>query len=214
MEHIKLCKILPCCLLRKTSTIRDKIIPLNHICQICGRTFGRNWNKDRHLQLIHGLKPSNHYTLEIRNNPYHFNGYSKHIRANSRKCECPSSYFDQNQFPFRDLYRNNNPFKNNNDSFFNPYQNWFGNNIYEPEEDLDINHEDNLQRLCLKIKPRIVLVLNTLYSRNPYIPYTLPFRIYNYNVNKLIAFVTFRCISEKSTKPINRWVRKFGYQIA
>ena len=184
---------------------------MRYICEICGRKFDRRWNKERHLRSIHRLDKKNCSTTEFRNNPNIFCGYSKDISSNSRKFEFPSFKSDYNQFSSHDLERANDLFQNKSDIVFNPYQNQFENHLYQPEDESDIYQENTLLRLCFKLKPRIDIVRNALYRRNPYSAYTLPFRIYIFEVNKFIVFLTYSCISEKSTQTIDRWLRKLGY---
>ena len=177
-------------------------------CQICGREFSRGWNRDRHLQSMHGLDLSTDFTLEIRNNKYPFNSYSKGNRDISTKFEYPSYHFDPNWFPYRDLDRNNDLFKNREDNFFYPYQNPFAHQTYESEDDL---YSNNFPRLCIKIRARIDLFRNSLLSRNPYLAYTPMSRKYIDDTNTLVLFLTYRCLSEKSTQLVDRWLGKLGY---
>lgn len=80
-------------------------------------------------------------------------------------------------------------------------------------KDLNDNEEISLPRLWIKIQPRLEMLQNHYCRRNPHFAYS-PFpNPYKHQLGKFLMYLGYRCISEKSTYPVDRLLRNYGYRI-
>ena len=184
-------------------------------CRICEKSFSRNWNLDRHLKDVHDLIFTSDSTLKVSDKTKPSDNYlKKGIGSNPKKwkIEIPSSIYDYYQDPAYNLHRDDYSTENYN-FFQNHNENLWENNLFDHKDDLNDNEEISLRRLWIKIQPRLEMLRNHYYRRNPHLAYS-PFT--NLNKHQLCAFLMYlgyRCISEKSTYPVDRLLRKYGYRI-
>jgi hypothetical protein len=169
-----------------------------YICCYCGREFSRAWNKDRHIKFIHRIYHDKDFIPKI-------------LESNEFQILDPLSMeftpYIRNTGNFRNSYQQEPTYyttcTSRDYNRMQDYINWksiYSNFQYEDELDSD-DHKIELFRLVPLTRPKL-WKLRRLF-KNPNSPQAIMYCNYWW----------YRCISEKSSKPLDDALRRHMQRI-